>query len=515
MGRMKYPIGIQDFESLRRDGYVYVDKTRQVYDLASTGRYYFLGRPRRFGKSLLISTMKAYFKGKRKLFEGLALEQLEKEWTEYPVLHLDLNSGKYDSVEALVDELNKHLEKWEAIYGDKYKDRRPNERFYQVIELAYRKTGRHVAILIDEYDKPLLQTFDKPKLQDELRAELKAFYSVLKTQDRYIRLAFLTGVTKFGKVSVFSDLNNLKDISMDKRYADICGITEEEIHQYFESSIHELAEANGMTYNKACDKLKDEYDGYHFRQGSHGIYNPFSLLNTFDMQEFKDYWFETGTPTFLLEALQKSDYDLSQLPTEKVKAYDLGNVNSFDDNPVPLLYQSGYLTIKDYNSEFNTYHLGFPNKEVEKGFIEYLLPRYMPVREKKSEFDIENFVAELRTGKANDFMHRLQTFYEASNYKVAGKAELYFQNTMFIFFRLLGFYTEVEYPTARGRADIVVKTRNYIYIFECKLDGSADEALRQIDEKGYAKPFEGDPRKLFKIGVNFSSKQRSIAEWKI
>ena len=513
--RILYPIGIQDFEDLRRKGFIYVDKTRQVFELADTGKYYFLGRPRRFGKSLLLSTMEAYFLGKKELFSGLALETLEDEWPVHPVLHLDLNTGAYESVDALRDELSKNLEQWEAIYGDKYKDRRPHERFYHLIAMAFEKTGRQVVILVDEYDKPLLMNFDKPDLQDELRKELKAFYSVLKTQDRYIRFAFLTGVTKFGKVSVFSDLNNLQDISMSANYADICGITEKEIHQYFEPSIHELAEANGMSYEQALARLKLQYDGYHFEYDTPGVYNPFSLLNTLKEKKFKDYWFETGTPTYLVDMLQVSGWDVSRLQNEEISAMHIKSIDMAPRNPIPLIYQSGYLTIKGYDEEFQTYQLGFPNKEVENGFAMFLLSYYMPVDDVGSEFGARNFVREIRGGDVDGFMSRLQTFFDACHYRVAVKKEADFQSALYIIFKVFGMYVEVEQASSRGRVDIVMKTSDYVYIIECKFDGTAQDALKQIDDKGYAKPFAQDKRTIYKIGVSFSSEQRTISEWQI
>ena len=371
---MKYPIGIQNFESLRKDGFLYVDKTRLVYELATDSRYYFLGRPRRFGKSLLISTFDAYFSGKKELFAGLDIEKLEKDWETYPILHLDLNTRKYDTKEALLAELNKNLEAWETVYGDKFKDRAPEERLSHIIEFAYKQTGKRVVLLVDEYDKPLLQTIGNAALQDEYRNILKAFYSVVKTYDKYIKFGFFTGVTKFGKVSVFSDLNNLQDISMDKRYIDVCGITEEEIHRYFEEPLQELAKANGMTYDEAAAKLKEQYDGYHFEYGTEGIYNPFSLLNTFAKQIFKDYWFETGTPTFLVQLLQERKYVLPDLTHEIISDDVLNSIDSASRNPIPLIYQSGYLTIKGYDSRFKRYRLGFPNNEVETGFLNFLSP---------------------------------------------------------------------------------------------------------------------------------------------
>lgn len=512
---MKYPIGIQSFESLREGSYVYVDKTRHIYELATTGKYYFLGRPRRFGKSLLISTMEAYFLGKRDLFKGLAIEELEKNWTVYPVLHLDLNSEKYDNVKNLASILNYYLSGWEKIYGTAPEETTSRLRFMGLIRRAYEKTGHPVVVLIDEYDKPELQSFDKPELQDELRNELKAFYSVLKTQDRYIRFAFLTGVTKFGKKSVFSDLNNLKDISMDNRYIDICGITEKEIHIYFEGAIKDLAETNEMTYEEAFAKLREQYNGYHFEYDTLGIYNPFSLLSTLDSKKYKDYWFETGTPTFLVKMLQQSNYDLSRLQKEELTELRLKSVDSAPKDPVPLIYQSGYLTIKGYDKLFQTYQLGFPNKEVENGFINFLLLQYMPVEEDTTEFDARHFVKELKIGDVEGFMSRLATFFEATDYRVAVKKEADFQSALYIIFWMIGQYVEVEHASARGRADITIKTKDYVYILECKLDGSSIDALRQIEEKGYAKPYEKDPRRLYKIGVNFSSERRAIADWKI
>ena len=512
---MIYPIGIQDFEKLRNDGYVYVDKTAQIYKLATTGSYYFLSRPRRFGKSLLISTMEAYFRGKRELFKGLAIEQLEKDWKEYPILHIDLNSRRYENAESLRSELNKYLEIWERRYGDEFKDRALEERFFQIIAKAYEKTGQRVVILVDEYDKPMLQAIGDEALQDEYRNTLKAFYSVLKTQDRYIKFAFLTGVTKFGKVSVFSDLNNLEDISMLEPYADICGITEKEIHCMFDSEVALLAGKEGIEKDECYAKLKDCYDGYHFRQNSEGVYNPFSLLNTLKSKCFGDYWFETGTPSFLVYLLKQADYNLNNLQDEMVSADILNSVDSMSKNPIPVIYQSGYLTIKDYDREFKIYRLGFPNKEVENGFIKYLLPLYTPIEENKSEFYVANFINDIRRGNPDGFMERLQSLFADSDYKITGKMEKYFQNSMYLIFKMMGFFTEVERTTSRGRMDIVMKTKDYIYVMELKLDGTADEALRQIDDKGYAEPFKSDGRQIYKIGVNFSSETRGIEEWKI
>ena len=512
---MIYPIGIQDFEKLRTDGYVYVDKTAQIYKLATTGSYYFLSRPRRFGKSLLISTMEAYFRGKRELFKGLAIEQLEKDWKEYPILHIDLNTAKYDSADALLNVLNDILSYWESLYGSSPTEVTPELRFKGIVRRACEKTGQRVVILVDEYDKPMLQAIGDEELQDEYRNTLKAFYSVLKTQDRYIKFAFLTGVTKFGKVSVFSDLNNLKDISMDNRYIDICGVTEEEIHDNFDEDVSELGRLNAMTKEECYAKLKENYDGYHFETGTPGIYNPFSLLNTLDSMKFGDYWFETGTPSFLVYLLKQADYNLNNLQEEMVSADILNSVDSMSKNPIPVIYQSGYLTIKGYDERFRIYKLGFPNKEVEDGFIKYLLPMYTPIEENKSEFYIANFVSDIERGNPDGFMERLQSLFADSDYKITGKMEKYFQNSMYLIFKMMGFFTEVERTTSRGRMDIVMKTKDYIYVMELKLDGTADEALKQIEDKGYAEPFKADGRQIYKIGVSFSSETRGIEEWRI
>ena len=510
---MKYPIGIQNFEKIREGGYLYIDKTDLVYDLANNGIYYFLSRPRRFGKSLLISTLEAYFSGRKELFEGLKIAELEKEWKEHPILHLDLNTKKYEDKSSLDAILNMHLEIWEVAYGDEKKDRSPEERFMYVIKRAFEKTGKQVVILVDEYDKPMLQAIDNDALQDEYRNTLKAFYGALKSMDRYIRFALLTGVTKFGKVSVFSDLNNLRDISMEFAYSGICGITKEELHTAMGESIAELGAANGMTVEETKMKLKEMYDGYHFNNRCMDIYNPFSILNTFAKKEFGDYWFETGTPTFLVELMKGCKYNLKKLMREYATADSLNGLETFRKDPVPILYQSGYLTIKDYDEEFKTYILGFPNKEVENGFIKFLLPSYTGMDGSDAAFEIISFVKDVRAGNTDAFMKRLQSFFADTPYELVRDLELHYQNVMFILFKLLGFYTQAEYHTSEGRIDMVVKTPDYIYVMEFKLDGTAEEAMQQIESKDYSLPFECDGRKLVKIGVNFSNEKRNVERW--
>ena len=519
MNKTIYPIGIQNFESLRKNGYLYIDKTALIYQLATTGRHYFLSRPRRFGKSLLLSTLEAYFQGKKELFEGLAIEKLEKEWTEHPILHLDLNIARYASTSDLEDILNRNLVAWEKLYGADPAERSLPLRFAGIIDRAYHKTGQRAVILIDEYDKPLLQNLHDEDMQDQLRNMLKPFYGVLKTMDGAIRFALLTGVTKFGKVSVFSDLNNLMDISMDDRYVEICGITEKEIHTCLEDEVRELAGAQDMTYEETCLRLKECYDGYHFVENSIGMYNPFSLLNTFARRKFGDYWFETGRPSYLVELLKHTHYDLYEMANTETDVDVLNSIDSASINPVPVIYQSGYLTIKDYDPEFGIYRLGFPNREVEEGFVKYLLPFYTSVSAPKTPFEIGQFVREIRSGDYDAFFRRLQSFFADTPYEViAGQkperdTELHYRNVLFIVFKLVGLYTQVEYHTSQGRIDLVLKTDRYIYVMEFKLNGTAEEALRQIEERQYALPFASDPRQVFKIGVNFSSVTRNIERW--
>lgn len=368
---MKYPIGIQDFEKLRTNGYSYVDKSRFVYKLATEGEYYFLSRPRRFGKSLFLSTLEAYFQGKKELFKGLAIYDLETEWKKYPIFHIDLNTANFREKDSLYTVLNDYLTTWESKYGARESEATLALRFKGVIARAAEKEGCGVVILIDEYDKPILQTMRDPELQAEHRAQLKAFYSVLKTQDRYIKFAFLTGVTKFGKVSVFSDLNNLTDISMDHRYISICGMTEKELLANFKEGINELASANEDNETETIDKLRMRYSGYHFEENSEEIYNPFSVLNTLANSRYDDYWFKANTHTFLIDILKKHDYCITDLNKAQVKVNMMNNV---DFNPIPVIYQSGYLTIKSYDERFKNYQLGIPNKEVEEGILNTLLP---------------------------------------------------------------------------------------------------------------------------------------------
>ena len=489
-----------------------MDKTAKIFELVRTGRYYFLSRPRRFGKSLLISTLEAYFHGKKELFEGLAIEGLEKEWKDYPVVHFDLNAKKFDTEEDLIRLIDRQLLVYESVYGRVPTDVTIDDRFVSLIRNAAEKSGERVVILVDEYDKPMLQAIGNDTLQSEYRNTLKAFYGVLKSMDGYIKFALLTGVTKFGKVSVFSDLNNLEDLSRNPGYTDICGISEEELLRDFSDDIQELASANGQTFEQACEQLKEDYDGYHFCPDSPGMYNPFSILNTFKSRRYGSYWFETGTPTYLVELLKKSNYDLEEMSHVETDADILDSIFT-DDNPIPVIYQSGYLTIKGYDKEFGIYELGFPNREVEEGFMKFLLPYYSSVSKTSSPFEIKKFVQDVKRGDIDGFMERLQSFLADCPYELAKDVELHYQNVLFIVFRLAGLYTKVEYHTSRGRIDLVLQTDSYVYVMEFKLDGTAEQALQQIEEKQYALPFAKDSRKVYTIGVNFSSETRNIDKW--
>ena len=513
MSEKIYPIGIQNFEKIRKEGYAYVDKTALIYRLVKKGSYYFLSRPRRFGKSLLISTLDAYFLGKKELFNGLAMEKLEKDWIRRPVLHLDLNIGKYDAPDSLDKILEEAISKWEVLYGTGVGESTLALRFKGIVERACQQSGQRVAILVDEYDKPLLQAIGNENLQREYRNTLKPFYGVLKTMDGCIQFAILTGVTKFGKVSVFSDLNNLIDISMDEPFISLCGMTEQEIHDNFEEDLHELAAAQKMTYEEVGAELKKYYDGYHFVENSEGIYNPFSVLNTFFKMKFGSYWFETGTPTYLVELLKKSNYNLQRITHEETDADVLNSIDSTSRNPIPVIYQSGYLTIKGFDKEFGTYRLGFPNREVEEGFVKYLLPFYTNIDAIESPFQIRKFVAEVRSGDYDAFFRRLQSFFADTPYELVRDLELHYQNVLFIVFKLIGFYVKAEYHTSQGRIDLVLQTDHFIYVMEFKLEGTAEEALQQINDKHYAQAFAADKRQIFKIGINFSNETRNIEKW--
>ncbi len=510
---MLYPIGIQTFSEIRNGGYVYVDKTAAVFNLAATGKYYFLSRPRRFGKSLLVSTMETYFSGKKELFKGLAMENLEKDWTEHPVLHLDFSGKAYDSADVLGKVLDDSLCRWEEEYGSVNRSDVPGLRFGNVIEAACRKTGCKVVILVDEYEKPVIDNIDNPELMDRFRRELQGFYSVIKNKDAFIRFAFLTGVTKLGKMSIFSGLNNLQDISMDLRYSDICGVSETELKENFDESVEELAAANGLGKDECYGRLKTMYDGYHFTEDAPGVYNPFSLLNTFKLNRFRMYWFETGTPSFLVRYLKQRECNLGAIPKEEIPDTVLTGTNYESPEPISLMYQTGYLTITGYDPEFMNYTLDYPNEEVRRGFLNSLSQLYAPALI-QGEFSVTQFVRDVRGGDVESFMTRLTAFLAGNSYEIHGELELYFQNTMYVMFKMMGLYVKTEYRTSNGRIDITLDTDKYVYIIELKRDQSPEAALAQIDEKGYAKPFLASGKQIIKLGINFSSETRTIDGWK-
>lgn len=513
--KMLYPIGIQDFVKIRKDGYVYVDKTDLVFKMAQKGGYYFLSRPRRFGKSLLVSTLEAYFSGRKELFDGLAIAGLEKEWNQYPVLRLDFSGANYNSEQVLESKLNSFLKFYEEIYSSVSSEPVASVRFDALIQAAYSKTGKPVVILIDEYDKPIVDNLGDDALADTFRGQLQGFYSVMKAKDAYIKFGFLTGVSRIGKVSVFSALNNLKDISLDARYTDVCGISEKDLKKYFKDSVKELAENNGISVKKCYEQLAQMYDGYHFCEDTPGVYNPFSVLNTFDSLKFDTYWFETATPSFLIRYLMRGGYRLDNITRNKVSTAVLKGVNSERPNAITLLYQTGYLTIKDYDKASKLYTLGYPNKEVEDSFMGSLSEFYTPIDKKPDVFSVYNFVEDICSGNVEMLMRRFTAFFADMDYQIQGDAELYFQNTMYVMLKLMDQLVQVERHTSNGRIDVLIQTDKYVYIIELKRDKDPQDALDQIDEKGYDWPFMADGRKVFKIGATFSTQNRRLEKWEV
>ena len=511
---MKYPVGIQDFGEVIRGGYVYVDKTALIWQLIDRGKYYFLSRPRRFGKSLLLSTIAAWFQGKKELFEGLSITNLAGGGPEeYPVLRLDLNGKEYNEPADLIEQLDWNFKHWETLYGVDAPDRSIERRFATIVYQICKLKQRKVVILVDEYDKPLLETVGNETLQNKYRSTLRAVYSNLKSCDDCIAFAMLTGVTRFSKISIFSDLNNLKDISMIPQYGTLCGITEQELETYFTQGIEELAQYNKISVDETREQLRRRYDGYLFEEHSERVYNPFSLLNTLDNKKFMDYWYGTGTPTFLVKRLQGDNINLENLTTDSIAASRLNNLDSLDDL-LPVLYQSGYLTIAAVHPRTGNYRLKFPNEEVEHSFFNLLLPAFACKKPAQADTLLERLVTALDEGQAETFMIQLEALLADIPYEHS-PLEAYFRNLMFIIFRLVSFYCEVEHPVAGGRSDVVIKTKNFVYVLELKVDQSAEAALQQIEEKGYAAPYAAESRKLFKLGVNFSTKTKRVDEWRI
>ena len=526
---MKYPIGIQSFEKIRKDGFVYVDKTALIYDLVNNGTIYFLSRPRRFGKSLLVSTLENYFLGRKELFRGLAIDSLEKEWNTYPVFHIDFNGKLFTKPHELESTIETFVGMQELKYGKNPLAETYGDRLLHVFKQAHEQTGRRAVVLIDEYDKPLLDVMDKnipapvvngdiKTLTDYNRGILKGFYSIFKLADDHLQFVLLTGVTKFSQISVFSGFNQPKDISYDARYEAICGITKDEMINVFKEQIKELGEENGMTETEAIDMLTRKYDGYHFSEDMTDIFNPFSLLNCLSKKKFSDYWFATGTPEYLMRLMSDNNVNINELAGKEYIPAEFVDYKASKQKPLPMLYQSGYLTIKGYDREFNVYRLDFPNEEVRTGMLSLLASDYFAPEDSSSSW-ITDVTRTLRAGDLDTFRLQLTSMLSNISYRFQRKqdekeCERHFQYTFYLIMLLLGKYnTYVEKETSQGRIDCVLECPGYVYIFEFKLNGTASAALQQIDDKGYALPYAADRRKLYKVGISFSSETGTISEF--
>ncbi|MDE6297321.1 MAG: ATP-binding protein, partial [Muribaculaceae bacterium] len=509
--RMKYPIGQQDFKTLRMRDCVYVDKTRFIDKIVHEGsQYYFFARPRRFGKSLFLSTLQYFFEGERELFKGLYIDKTDWKWEKYPVLRLDLNTTRYETAEMLKAALDRNFRSWEEQYDIEVKDNDYSQRFATIIKAAHEKTGLQVVILVDEYDKPLVGNLNNNDNLDHYRVELSSLYSNFKSSAEHIRLVFLTGVSRFSKLSVFSDLNNLNDITFDEGFSDICGITEKEMFDYFTESIEELAYKSDMSFEDTCEELKRNYDGYRFTKSGSYIYNPWSVLNCLDKKEIANYWNETGMPTLLAESLKRVNADLEKTFNIYCTEDELKGLDLLNPNPLALLFQTGYLTIKCYNSKIRRIRLGLPNNEVKKGFLNVLLPYYVSCKHPTSNQVVDEIVINFILGNPDNAMKAMQTYFAGIDFKLKIENENNFHNAFYLLMDLIGLDTKAEAHTSDGSIDIVIKTEDYIYIIELKYDHSAEEALRQIKEKRYARPYQTDNRRIIEIGVSFSSTTRCI-----
>ncbi len=529
---MNYPIGIQDFAKLRENNFVYVDKTDMVFDITKNDGVYFLSRPRRFGKSLLVSTIKYYFEGRHDLFKGLKIESLEKKWETYPVFEIDFNGSNYTEADALEQTLNGYLVKWEQQYGVQPATDQPGRRLADVLHQAHVQTGKTCVVLVDEYDKPMLDAMDtglktrvgdnEMLIEDHNRETLKAFYSVFKLADADLRFVFLTGVTKFAQVSVFSGFNNARDISMNPRFDAICGISREELNKVFASSIEELANTNMLSVEEAKSQLQQRYDGYHFSNGMTDIYNPFSLLNAFADDNIRDYWFASGTPSYLMRLLAHSNENIQDIIARSYEAQEFVDYRATVEAPVPMIYQSGYLTIKGYNREDEEYKLDFPNHEVASGFLAILASGYFHTPTEPNSW-ANKLKKALHHGKPEDFRNLLDDFLASIPYSVRESNgekshERQFQYTVYLIMRLIGSCRNTVYhekETSKGRADCVIETPRYVYIFEYKLDRPAAEAMAQISDRGYAEPYAHDGRPVYAIACSFSSETGTISDWMV
>lgn len=506
---VKYPIGQQSFEQIRNRKYIYVDKTRYLEKVANGGQYFFLGRPRRFGKSLFLSTLKFFFEGRRDLFKGLYIDSIDWNWEEFPVFHLDLNTSRYKTENDLSELIDNFLKDKENQYGVESSGSN-SIRFSRVIKAAAEQTGRGVVILVDEYDKPIVNNIHNKEQFESYRNQLAELYSNFKSSADYIRLVFLTGVSRFGKLSVFSDLNNIKDISFNNDFAAVCGITDEELKNNFQDGIMKMMDANDHTYEEELAHLKRYYDGYHFSKSCPDIYNPFSLLNAFADVNYSNYWIQSGTPTLLVEQLKRTNTDIENLISIKVKQNSLEGLDINNMSSAALFYQTGYLTIKEYNKKYDIFTLGIPNLEVRDGFFEYILPFYSSLKSDNVQAFVVDLCMDIESGNVESFLKRLESFTAGISYEMKMDEEVNVQNAMLILFKLIGLNVDVEYRTSNGRIDILIRADEYIYLIELKLDGSAEEALAQIEEKRYALPWSTDSRKIYAIGINFSSTTRRI-----
>ena len=517
-----YPVGIQDFEKLRQIGAIYVDKTDLIYHL--TKKYYvFLSRPRRFGKSLLSSTLKYYFQGRKDLFQGLAIEGLEKEWTQYPVLHFDLSMAKNQNLEGIRSELERQLREYEVIYAYDEKNDSPGKRLTYLIKTAHAQTGQKTVVIIDEYDAPMLDVLHDEEKMAEVRRMMQEFYAPLKACDADLRFVFITGITKFSQLSIFSVINNLTNVSMQPEFSAICGITEKELHTVFEEDIAMLAEEYECTPEEMRQQLKQQYDGYHFSGKSDDIYNPFSLLKAFAQKEIKDYWFESGTPTYLIHQMKHFQTDITSLDHVQASAFDFDQPSEGMTDALPLLYQSGYLTIKSYDRFLKSYILGIPNNEVRVGLTENLLPTYTyPNRFRSSSF-IMQFCEAVLYEDLEKALIAMRAYLAGIPYPDGGKEilddmsknEYYYETIFYLMFSFMNRHIQTQVKTCRGRADMVMQTPKAIYVFELKINRPAEEALKQIDDRGYMIPYTADGRKLVKCGISFSTETRTVEEWKM
>ena len=517
---VNYPIGIQTFSEIRNNDFLYIDKTKYIYEITHPGKYVFLSRPRRFGKSLLTSTFDAYFSGRKDLFKGLAIEKLEKEWTEYPVLHFTLAMAKMGTVEDLFNQINNQLARMERMFGVERDGDDITTRFYNLVTNLYGKTSKQVVVLIDEYDAPLITVLHDPERLEKMRTALQSFYSPLKDLDPYLRFVFITGITKFSQLSIFSQLNNLNNISMLPQYAAMCGITIKELEDNFQEGIGMLAEKYNYSHQQVIDKLLYHYDGYHFSEDSEGVLNPFSLLSAMNNRKFDNYWFSTGTPTFLVNMMRKFHTDLTEIDGSTALQEDFDAPTENMHNVLPLFYQSGYLTIKGYNPRSGMYTLGYPNEEVKVGLMRILIPFYVqsdPVPASNACWDISEALLDDDIDKAltaaRSYFASIP--YQENTLKDAPSTEGHFTAMLYVMFSFLNRYVYSQVRNAKGRLDILIKTDTTIYVMELKLDGDLDKALRQIDEKNYTIPYQSDGRKVVKVAINFSTEERTIKEWKI